>query len=132
MDDFLCDFSDFLFGVFRVGGVVCIFVVVRLRFLTGALHNDKNGSCDIARQISWTRIASNALWHAGGCGARAVSLASQKSEARGEWRSERSERAKLTSPPRRPRVSGARKRFLRTKCVVNCYPSAFRRNAQTA
>ena len=28
--------------------------------------------------------------------------------ARGEWRSERSERAKLTSPPRRPRVNPSR------------------------
>ena len=57
-------------------------------------------------------------YDAGGCGARAVLLASQKSEARGEWRSERSERAKLTSPPRRPRVSGARQYHGRARQAV--------------
>ena len=50
----------------------------------------------------------------GGCGARAVSLASQKSEARGEWRSERSERAKLTSPPAKARRERARVSALST------------------
>ena len=59
----------------------------------GGRHGEKT-SMDASRnrrRLKNVRVRN--IMDAWGCGARAVLLASQKSEARGEWRSERSERA---------------------------------------
>ena len=68
--------------------------------------------------------SADALARGGLLRARAVSLASQKSEARGEWRSERSERAKLKSPPTPPMRKTRSVLRLRR---INYLPPALRR-----
>ena len=77
-----------------VGGIFVVVLFVYFCALACATLRARGAHKNGLRVLSTSHAE-----RAGGCWARAVLLASQKSEARGERRSERSERAKLTSPP---------------------------------